>query len=207
MRRISIKKFRFPLEVLLRLRKTEENRALAELAGYLIRVNEMQSIKDKSATLVKEEMNIFEQKHRDDFNLDVFRIYDLYIERLENESLSAEEKLGELRPGLEELRNKVLEKSRRRRVVELLKKRHKDKYDYEFQKAERKMIEEVNRYRLKESILEEIPYETKSGIKKDISRIDAEHLEEIQEREEKIDALAQYYQRLGIPDPRQKGKN
>ena len=139
-----MKKFKFALEPLLRLRKIEENRAMADLARVMQKVNEQEGIKEASARLAAEEMANFERQNREQFDTESYRPYYLYLERLDEEARQAALRLEEMQPELQKEKEKVLEARRRMRVVELLRERQKDQYDRDFQKWERKQLEEAN---------------------------------------------------------------
>ena len=147
----------------MRLRKIEENQALAVLSRIMVRVNAQEAIKEESARLLNREMELFEIQHRDDFSMDLVKIYNLYLERLQAEARIAQEQLDAMKPELDQARGVVLERSRHRRVVEILKERYKRQYDDEFRKAERKEIEESNRRPPYQPLYQEITDEAKPG--------------------------------------------
>jgi len=140
-----MKRFRFRLEGLLRVRRIREEQALGELARVMVRVNEHESVRERARQLLREEMTRFEQQHRDDFSIDLFQLYDRYLARLEAEDRTAARKLEEIRPELEQEMEKVMEARKGRRVVEILKERHKADWDRDRRKAEARELEEVNR--------------------------------------------------------------
>ncbi len=186
------------------MRKLDENKALAELAKVMIKVNEQEAVKDQSARLLRAEKEHFETKHRDDFNIDFFKMYDLYIERLEEEAVTAQKNLDEIKPELEESKAAVMEARRKRRVVELLKERRKAEYDYALKKYEQKQMEEANLFSSgRPSFFAETVDETQwtGHVESPEDDDDAEL-----EREREIDAIAEYYQSLGLQDPREQNR-
>lgn len=193
------------MEALLRLRRMEEDRALEQLSRVMLRVNEQQAIRDAAAKLLREEMNYFEQKHRDDFTIDFFKMYDLYIERLEREDRLAAEKLDGMRPDLDAARGVVIEASKKRRIVEQLRERHKERYQEEVRKAERKELDEYRMLRgaskLTQAFHEAEPHQSRSTTT--MEPADEPELVEPEQHEHEDDLIAQYYKQLGIPDPRQ----
>ncbi len=146
---MALKKFTFKLDPLLRVRKIEENRALAELAKVMLRVNAQESARTEAMRLFEEEIDRFEREQRDNprFDLTTWQIYDRYLERLDNEAVEAAKKLEEIRPEMEAEMAKVMEARRQRRVVEIIKERARAEYDKEYRKAERRELEELNRRR------------------------------------------------------------
>lgn len=208
-----MKKFKFTLEPLERLRKIEENRAMADLARVMQKVNEQESIKEASARLAHEEMDHFERSSRETFDIEQYNLYYRYLERLEREAEMAAAKLEEMQPELQAEKEKVLEARRRLRVVELLRERKKEEYDREFQKWERKQLEEANQRA--PGIGAAVPAETQESQYGVLARKrwrDEEPLEEDgddlsaeldeEDEPEELDAVAEYYKNLGMEDPR-----
>lgn len=200
------------------MRNIEENRAMADLARVMVRVNEQEKVKDDSARLARAEMAYFEKQHRDDFSIDFFKMYDLYIDRLNEETRIADERLEEMRPEMEEVRGKALEASRQRRIVELLRERHLERHKEEARRAERKALTDQQimaqsggpfsattsgALDLTEFTHEAIQHQPRPTAKRAESEDDEQAgLEDTQHQREE-DALADYYRQLGIPDPRE----
>lgn len=207
---MAMKRFRFRLDPLLRVRKLEENRALASLARVMMRANEQEARRDLAHRLVREEMDSFSQQHSDDFSIDRFQMYDRYLERLEAEAGQASEELKAMRPELEKEQALVMEARRQKRIVELLKERKRAEYDKEYQRALRKELEEINRPRgdIVGPILEQKGSATYAGAGI-ASRWSAEELDEkIQhqaenkdEQDKERDPVDEYFKQLGIERP------
>ena len=166
----------------------------------MVRVNEQEAVKEQSARLLREEMDYFEDKHQKDFSIELFRMYDLYLERLSQEAQTASGKLQEIKPELDKEMAKVMEARQKRRVVEILRERALGKYNKESQKIERKELEELNRLPATNFIQEQ----THENTSRRDAAAAAEKREADAEHEENTDLLAEYYQNLGIPDPRRK---
>lgn len=202
-----MKKFKFALEPLLRLRKIEENRAMADLARVMQKVNEQEGIKEASARLAAEEMANFERQNREQFDTESYRPYYLYLERLDEEARQAALRLEEMQPELQKEKEKVLEARRRMRVVELLRERQKDQYDRDFQKWERKQLEEANARQTPGALdTQESPYGILAKRWGDEESLDEDgddlSLDDEEQEKEEIDYIAEYYKSLGIDDPR-----
>jgi len=177
---------------------------LAELARVMTRVNAHEAVKENSARLLREEMRYFEMKHRDEFSIDFYKMYDRYIERLREEARIAQDELDAIRPTLDKAREVVVERGRGRKALEILKDRYREKHDHELRKQERKGIEEAGMQRGRPPLFKEITSENKRKRSGDGYKYDPEYEEELRE-DEKVDALADYYEKLGIPDPRKSG--
>lgn len=182
----------------------EEDRALEQLSRVLVKVNEQQAVRDQSARMLVEEMNYFEQKHRDDFSIEFFQMYDRYIERLQQEDRSAAEKLEEMRPDLETARGKVVEASKKKRIVEQLKERHRERYLEEVRKAERKELEQYNLLRGNAELTQASNETIRTEYESARTLADDEPEESLDREREQAeeDLIGQYYRNLGLPDPR-----
>lgn len=179
-----------------------EERALGELARILVRVNEQERNRDQAKTLLQTEMNDFERRYRDEFQIDLYVVYDRYLERLTEESKQASRKLEEMRPDLEREKEKVMEARRQRRIVELLKEKKKADYDREMRKWERKEIEEVNRHQRTRGfwagLKDESGPERAKHTERDRESAD-DVLEEAESRSERErDPVADYLERMGL---------
>ena len=183
----------------------EENRALEKLSLVLVRVNQQQAVRDQSARNLTEEMDYFEKKHRDDFSIDFFQMYDRYIERLQQEDHSALKKLEEMRPDLEAARGTVIEASKKKKIVEQLKERHRERYLEEVRKAERKELEQYNLLRQSAPLTHTLYETTRTDPGPPPTLADDPDQDEFAERERdktEEDLIGQYYRNLGLPDPR-----
>lgn len=212
---MAMQRFRFRLDPLLRVRKLEENRALAKLAQVMMRVNEQEGRRDTANRLVREEMDSFSHQHSAEFSIDQFQLYDRYLKRLETEAITAGDELEAMRPELEKEQKFVMEARRRKRIVELLKERKRAEYDRDYQRAVRKELEEINRPR--GDIVG--PYLHKKGSQNyagagnksrwAAERMDFENRKEEEERQERArddwedsrDPVDEYYKKLGIERP------
>ncbi len=208
-----MKRFKFTLEPLRRLRKIEENRAMAGLAQVMRKVNEQEAIKEASARLAREEMDNFERTHRQSFDLELYNLYYRYLERLDQEARQANLKLEEMQPELQTEKEKVMEARRRLKIVELLRERKKTEYDRALLKWERKQLEEANaRAPLSgptRNEEQESHYETRvprrrgneESLETDGDALTMDESEELVP-EPGLDAVGEYYKSLGMEDPR-----
>lgn len=140
-----MKKFRFKLEALLRMRRIEEERALGKLAKVMLRVNEQESVRTAAFRMLQEEMDRFDSEYKNNFDLSIWQMYDRYVDRLNAEASAAAKKLEAIRPELEKEMAIVMEARRKRRVVEILKERERETYNGALRKHERRELEEANR--------------------------------------------------------------
>lgn len=194
------KRFHFPLEALLRKRKMEQDQTLKELAAVLAVYNEQEGKRREAFRLLDEEKGVFEKKFREDFHLDLFQMYDKYLERLESEAIDAEFRMQEMQPALDAERQKVMVARRNKRIIELLKERYKKRYEEETARIERRELFELNS-----------GIQTREETHGD-NRPDQERKRSFAESEPEVDTverrgddlISEYFRRLGLEDPRQK---
>lgn len=150
-----IKKFRFSLSPVLRLRRLQEKQALGELAKVLVEHNTHQ-LRIQNAKLQlnggsddKDDIN----DKMDNSYIEKYQMRSRYGKRLEGEIFEAEKKMEALRPQLEEEQAKVRVVRRKKRVMELLEEKEKAEHKRKMQKIERKELLEINQTRKKSVFL------------------------------------------------------
>jgi flagellar protein FliJ len=211
-----MKRFNFKLEPLLRVRRMQEERALGELARVMRRVNEQEAVRDQARRSVEEEMGRFEARYREQFQIDLYQIYDRYLERLQTEAAEAGKRLEAMRPEVEQEMAKAMEARRGRRIVEIIKERKKTEYDRARRKAEAKELEEINRMRRDvERARAENSADFSGGNYADakhrqpVSATEADELytgddgiDEPEQPAEKPDYVSDYFDRMGLKKPK-----
>lgn len=196
-RRSCIKRFKFSLEALLRIRGHEEKRAMADLARVLERANASEEKKKKAAENYRHEVEDFSRRQKEKFHLGLFQMYDRYLERLEAEQQQANQELEAMRPALEAEQEKVREARRRKRALELLKERRKSEYDHEIRKQERKELEEINSRFFQASLFQE----TSAPVSSRKTMEDQEKTEETTDdlKARRDEEIKEYYRQMGLP--------
>lgn len=144
-----MKRFKFPLEGLLRVRDLKQKQVMAEMAKVMEQVNAQRRIVEQSEVNYRNEVDLFSksQSTKESFSIHQYQTFNHYINRLEAEKSYAEARLEEMRPDLEAVQNKLIEARRQRRVVELLKERYQERYNQALRKEERKELSELNQLR------------------------------------------------------------
>ena len=142
-----MKRFRFPLEGLLKVRDLKQKQVMAEMAEITERVNNQRSIVERSEQEYRDGMEHFARSQGEAFSIDMYRIFNRYIDRLEGEKARAHDRLEEMRPELERMQAKLREARREKRVVELLRERHLNRYNEEVRRKERRELQELNQLR------------------------------------------------------------
>ena len=150
-----MKRFRFPLEGLLKVRDLKQKQVMAEMADITERVNNQRGIVERSEQEYRDEMERFARSQGETFSIDMYRTFDRYIDRLEGEKARAHDRLEEMRPELERMQAKLLEARREKRVVELLRERHLNRYNEEVRREERRELQELNQLRKEVSSVSE----------------------------------------------------
>lgn len=186
-----MKRFRFPLEGLLKVRDLKQKQVMAEMADVMQRVNEVRGIVEQSEQEYREEMERFSRSQGEDFSIDVYRTFDRYVNRLEDQKARAYERLEEMRPELEQMQAKLLEARREKRVVELLRERHLNRYKEELRRQERRELQELNQLRKEVSRVSEdtpVVFESDDGSE--------ERTEDLRTRE--AQRRAEYLEQAGL---------
>ena len=148
-----MKKFQFRLAGLLRVRDLKQKQVMAEMASIVEQVNRQRKIIEDMDAQYTDGMNQFSasQNEHSAFSIDTYRTFDRYIDRLKAQKIEAEEQLETMQPGLEKMQAKLIAARRDKRVVELLKERHLNRYNEELRRQERRELQELNQLRKMEN--------------------------------------------------------
>ncbi len=117
---------------------------MGRLAQVLLRLNRQQEIRRLSLQEREGGLKSFEQQSAAGFDLSRQVAQDRYLDRLTAQALEAEREIEALQPELRQEQEKVIEARRRRRLLEILKEREKERYDQRIYKIEKKELEELN---------------------------------------------------------------
>ncbi len=204
-RKITIKKFKFRLDPLLRLRKMEENRVLQEFASVAARFNQYEAVKAESRRLVEEEVARTQNEKEKMRDINYYLMHQRYLARLDSEYETALANAEAMKEEMAAERKKVSEAASRRRVIELLKEKQFSEFKKELLKSERKNTEESNMLRFSAETTEEqkeYDYMEEWNRSLDEEGRRPEDLEEYS-AEKEPDPLAEYFKQLGMDDPRE----
>ena len=199
------------MAALLRLRKLQENRALGELSRVLQRYNEQEDRIQEARRLVEQEENDLFRTGQQYQNFHLIQSHSRYLDRLEDQMRRATQKMEEIRPELEAEQKKVTDAARQRRVVEMLEEKYRERYDYERRKEERKQLEEQNAIRkglpgFEEESPGDDDTEQYTDRQEDPGDAELSSRNEEGRPEKKSDAISDYFESLGMEDPRKKRK-
>lgn len=196
-----MKRFHFPLEGLLRIRDLHQKRVMQEMAVVMERVNAQREIVDRAEQEYAEEMDRFAgEQVTGAYDIERFRMFDRYIDRLEGEKAEAHAKLEEMRPELEAMQARLLDARKEKRVVEILKERHLERYREDVRRVERKELEELNRIAVGRGP-EEVVYgmdRSMEDIEPPESTVDEGRTEDLRTREAR--RRAEYLKQAGLTE-------
>lgn len=139
-----MKKFVFNLELVLKLRKKEEEKITQELAAAQIRYQQiMEEIKGVEAQI---SLNYANLKKIYSGNIDIAMITSikLYLEKLKRDRAMLEEKAAEAASEVEEVKKRLLEAVKNRKIIEKHKENEYEKYRAEFLKNDNLIIDEIS---------------------------------------------------------------
>ncbi|MEZ7891006.1 MAG: flagellar export protein FliJ [Candidatus Wallbacteria bacterium] len=139
-----MKKFVFNLELVLKLRKKEEEKITQELAAAQIRYQQiMEEIKGVEAQI---SLNYANLKKIYSGNIDIAMITSikLYLEKLKRDRAMLEEKAEEAASEVEEVKKRLLEAVKNRKIIEKHKENEYEKYRAEFLKNDNLIIDEIS---------------------------------------------------------------
>lgn len=196
-----MKRFHFPLEGLLRIRDLHQKRVMQEMAVVMEKVNAQREIVEHAEREYAEEMDRFAREQGTGaYDIERYRMFDRYIGRLEGEKAAAHTRLEEMRPELEAMQAKLLDARKEKRVVEILKERHIERYNEEVRRIQRKELEELNRL-----AVEREPVEVAYGMDRSMEDVEPPESPSGEERTEDLrtrDARrrAEYLKQAGLTE-------
>ena len=189
----------------------EEERAMGDLARVIAKLNIEESGHKKALATRKAQMDEFARQHSDHFQIDLYQIYDRYIERLDMQARASLKNIEKLQPELKIEQEKLKKARVKKRVIELLKEKKYNLYKKELEKADLKEIEEINTMR-KANIKNtggSSEYRSYKGFEIRHSESDDEDetfedTEGAELDEKKRDAVDEYFEQFGIERPGKK---
>jgi len=140
-----MKKFQFRLQTLLDIRISKEHAIKAELAMLIAKQNEEIAMQEEYRRKVKEHYNKLSKKMRDGtfsysealmcerFAYNAQKAIDLSIKRVE-----------QMQPEIDRVRQKLIQASKERKVVERLKEKKYEEYMYQFNREMGKELDDLN---------------------------------------------------------------
>jgi len=139
-----MKKFKFKLEAILKLREIEEKNKLGELAKVVGQINkwnaDIETFTTESTHKLKEE-SVKLRQHKSTFkDMQITREYFTFLNRKKKLALK---KIEELQPALVQKQVEYNEARKEKKKYEILRKKKFKEYQYELEKEEQKFIDEL----------------------------------------------------------------
>ncbi len=140
-----MKKFRFRLQKLLNLREAQEKAVKNELAELVHIQNIEKTRQNELRQRISEEKKTLRAKMQDKaFSYKEISIYERFKDATYKAINIAERKIQDMEPGIQRVRQKLVEASRERKVVEKLKERKFEEYMYELNREITKENDDMN---------------------------------------------------------------
>jgi flagellar FliJ protein len=146
-----MKKFKFKLEGVLKLRRMAERQALMELAAVQSQINSIANRINRMKEEMEQSRQRFMQQSKDDFKIASVRMFDEFVVRIQQDEQYLEAKKEEMRPLLEGAQQKYRDAHRDRKVMENLREAEYSKYRYMVKKQRQKEADEINRRLLEDT--------------------------------------------------------
>ncbi|MCB1157663.1 MAG: hypothetical protein H7A25_07310 [Leptospiraceae bacterium] len=149
-----MKKFKFHLESVLKLRETRVEKELSELAQVVGKINKLQNEIDSNNNNINREIRTYESKVVTGENLRYFRMFGNYIKGLYLKNDELKRYIEEEQDHLQEARSRVVEAKKDKEVIETIKKKREEEFLDRLRKLERYEEEEINGFIQKSHVKE-----------------------------------------------------
>lgn len=140
-----MKKFQFPLEGYLKIKKIEEDKKMGELATVIGKIER----EKEEINAYYSDMELYLKDKKSGFYNNVnntVMIYE-YLNQLNKKRKVAQRNIDSMQDELKDKQLKANEARKNRRVIEILKEKKKEQYQYEVYQAENKELDEFNNRR------------------------------------------------------------
>ncbi len=140
-----MKKFHFKLQKLLDMREARENEVKNELMKVLGEQNKERALQDE----LKQKINLYEGRYRDNlkkgkFSSDETMMLLKYVDASRRAISDAEIRIQDMEPEINRIRLKLVEASREKKVVEKLREKKIDEFNYELAREIAKENDDMN---------------------------------------------------------------
>ena len=140
-----MKKFKFKLQRLLDLREAREKEVKNELAKILGLQNLEREKQMKLKAGIEENKELFHDKFaKKKYDVNELLMFEKYVDVSLRAIDAAQNRIDELEPEAQKIREKLVEVSRDRKVVEKLKERQKNEYDIELNREINRENDDLN---------------------------------------------------------------
>ena len=140
-----MKKFKFNLETLLNIREAREREIQYELAKIVSLQNIERAKQEELRRRIEEQKALFGDKLRKgSYSANEAILFERFVDVSIRAISTAENKIKGMEPQIREVRGRLIEASRALKVVEKLKERKKNQYNYELNREIAKENDEMN---------------------------------------------------------------
>jgi flagellar FliJ protein len=140
-----MKKFKFNLQTLLNIREARERQIQNELAQIVRLQNIERARQDELRRRIGEQQSLFGDKLRKGaYSAGEAVLFERFVDVSLRAINAAEDRIQRMEPQIQEVRTRLVEASRARKVVERLRVRKKVEYDYELNRELAKENDEMN---------------------------------------------------------------
>lgn len=140
-----MKKFKFKLQTLLHIREVREREIQYELARIVSLQNRERALQDELRRRIEEQKALFGGRLKKGvFSGSEAVLFERFIDVALRAIDAAEDKINKMEPEIIEIRGRLIEASRERKVVEKLKERKRVEYNYELNRELAKEMDEMN---------------------------------------------------------------
>ena len=134
---------RFRFEALLQIHKNKENLLQRQLGDILAHKQTQQNRKDFLKNARKNEIKQVNQRMTQDLNIDTYFLYNMFFEGNHYQNNRQQIIISEIDTRAESKREELVEASRKRRTMEILKERDLKQYKNKLAKMETEAMDEV----------------------------------------------------------------
>ena len=143
-----MKKFKFRLETVLKIRKRAEDEKLKQLSLVVSKINEFNRDIRKNEEDIERENNEFMEYLGKESSLHNYVVHQAFLKRLHFENTEFKTKIENEATNLNNARKEFSEASKHRKVIEILKEQKVKEFNALLQKQEREETEEFNLNRM-----------------------------------------------------------
>ncbi len=140
-----MKKFQFRLQTLLDIRISKEHAIKAELAMLIAKQNEEIAMQEEYRRKVKEHYNKLSKKMRDGtFSYNEALMCERFAYNAQKAIDLSKKRVEQMQPEIDRVRQKLIQASKERKVVERLKEKKYEEYMYQFNREMGKELDDLN---------------------------------------------------------------
>ncbi|MBI2560087.1 MAG: flagellar export protein FliJ [Planctomycetes bacterium] len=138
-----MKRFQFKFQTLLNIELHREDAVKQELRTLLYNLQKEEEILSNLRTMYLEQQEELARKQIGQISPEELKLYEAYIFTLSNQITSQQVKVKECEAEADDVRQKLIKISKRRKMLEKLRERKKKEHEYLFQQYENKQLDEL----------------------------------------------------------------